>query len=70
MGQKRITDQRTYGQCALNVMRAMVQVITETCSLQSKKYFQKHSSTPIKFFKNFYLTLELNTANSMQLSLS
>ena len=69
MGQKRITDQRTYGQFVLNVMRAMVQVITEICSLQSKKYFL-NSSSPTKFFKNFYLLLALNMANLMQLSLS
>ena len=71
MGQKRITDQKTCGLFVLNVMRVMVQIITEICSLQSKKYFQNHSSVLLNFFyKKFYHPLVCNTTNSMQMSLS
>ena len=64
MGQERITDQKTCGLYVLNVMKVILQVITEICSLQSKKYFQNHSFTLKPFFKNLYHFLPVNGTNS------
>ena len=50
MGQKRITDQKTCGLFVLNVMRVMVQIITEICCLQSKKY-SSLSPAPTTFLR-------------------
>ena len=49
MGRKKITDRKTCGLFVLNAMRVMNQTITEICSLQSKKYFQNHSTAPTAF---------------------
>ena len=62
MDQKRITDQKTCGLFALNVMKVILKVITEICSPHSKEYFQNHSFglTPfLKIFFDFYQLIGL-----------
>ncbi len=58
MGQKRTTDQKTYDLFVLNVMRVMLQIITEICSPRSKKYFQNHSPALTTFFFRNFLAFE------------
>ena len=65
MGQRRITGQKTCELFVLNVMRAMIQIMAEIFSLQSKKYFQKPRSAHITLHHKFKHHVGCNMTNLM-----